>query len=180
MLVAYKEMGAFAEYTLIRASRVMAIPDEMNFEQAASLPTAPVDRMAMLHSCHDTKPGESVIVHSAAGGVGITMVQIAKAASARVIGTRTNLRWSNDIAQMATIVRDGVKAGALGVSTCEYSGASHARVSSCSRDLRGRGRNAGRQSRAGGGGARGFEIITDVTRPDADLQRRKEAGGDRV
>ncbi|MGH7913930.1 MAG: zinc-binding dehydrogenase [Candidatus Binataceae bacterium] len=41
----------------------------------------------LLHSCHRTAPGETVIVHSAAGGVGIAAVQIAKAAGAKVIGT---------------------------------------------------------------------------------------------
>jgi NADPH:quinone reductase-like Zn-dependent oxidoreductase len=71
MLVAYIGMGAYAEYTLNRVSRVMAIPDEMNFEQTASFPTAVLTAWHMLHSCHNTKPGESVIVHSAAGGVGI-------------------------------------------------------------------------------------------------------------
>jgi len=87
MRVAYIGMGAYADYTLIRASRVMPIPDEMNFEQAASFPIAVLTAWHMLHTCNDTKPGEFVIVHSAAGGVGIAAVQIAKAAGARVIGT---------------------------------------------------------------------------------------------
>src|SRR5262249_39468188 len=87
MRVAYIGMGAYAEYTLIRASRVMPIPDEMSFEQAASFPIAVLTAWHMLHTCNDTKPGESVLVHSAAGGVGIAAVQIAKAVGARVIGT---------------------------------------------------------------------------------------------
>jgi NADPH2:quinone reductase len=41
----------------------------------------------MLHTAHQTTPGQTVLVHSAAGGVGIVAVQIAKAAGARVIGT---------------------------------------------------------------------------------------------
>lgn len=87
MRVAYIGMGAYAEYTLIRASRVMPIPDEMDYEQAASFPIAVLTAWHMLHSCHETKPGQTVIVHSAAGGVGIAAVQIAKAADARVLGT---------------------------------------------------------------------------------------------
>jgi NADPH:quinone reductase len=87
MRVAYIGMGAYADYTLIRASRVMPIPDEMNFEQAAAFPIAVLTAWHMLHTCNDTKPGEFVIVHSAAGGVGIAAVQIAKAAGARVVGT---------------------------------------------------------------------------------------------
>ncbi len=87
MRVAYIGMGAYAEYTLIRASRVMPIPDDMDFEQAASFPIAVLTAWHMLHTCNDTKAEDTVIVHSAAGGVGIAAVQIAKAVGARVIGT---------------------------------------------------------------------------------------------
>jgi NADPH2:quinone reductase len=85
--VAYIGMGSYAEYTRIRQSRVMPIPDFMDFEQAAAFPVAVLTAWHLLHSCHQTTPGQSVIVHSAAGGVGIAAVQIAKAAGARVIGT---------------------------------------------------------------------------------------------
>ena len=87
MRVAYIGMGAYAEYTLIRAGRVMPIPDDMDFEQAASFPIAVLTAWHMIHTCNDTRPGQFVVVHSAAGGVGIAAVQIAKAAGAKVIGT---------------------------------------------------------------------------------------------
>ncbi|MGO9059346.1 MAG: quinone oxidoreductase family protein [Candidatus Binataceae bacterium] len=87
MRVAYIGIGSYADYTLIRQSRVMVLPDYMDFEQAASFPIAVLTAWHMLHSCNDTKPGQSVIVHSAAGGVGIAAVQIAKAAGTLVIGT---------------------------------------------------------------------------------------------
>ena len=87
MRVAYIGMGSYADYTLIRQSRVMVLPDYMDFEQAASFPIAVLTAWHMLHSCNETRAGQSVIVHSAAGGVGIAAVQIAKAAGAQVIGT---------------------------------------------------------------------------------------------
>jgi NADPH2:quinone reductase len=87
MRVAYIGMGSYAEYTRIRATRVMVLPDDMSFEQAAAFPVAVLTAWHMLHTCNDTKAGDVVVVHSAAGGVGIAAVQIAKAASARVIGT---------------------------------------------------------------------------------------------
>ncbi|HEY2107532.1 MAG TPA: quinone oxidoreductase [Candidatus Binataceae bacterium] len=87
MRVAYIGMGSYAEYTRMRASRVMALPDYMSFEQAAAFPIAVLTAWHMLHTCNDTRAGQSVIVHSAAGGVGIAAVQIAKAAGAQVIGT---------------------------------------------------------------------------------------------
>jgi NADPH:quinone reductase len=85
--VAYIGMGAFAEYTRIRSSRVMPLPDDVSFEQAASFPIAVLTAWHLLHTCHQTSAGQWVLVHSAAGGVGIAAVQIAKAAGARVIGT---------------------------------------------------------------------------------------------
>lgn len=90
MRVAYIGMGSYAEYTRMRASRVMVMPDDMSFEQAAAFPIAVLTAWHMLHTCNDTKAGHSVIVHSAAGGVGIAAVQIAKAAGAMVIGTVSN------------------------------------------------------------------------------------------
>jgi len=87
MRVMYIGMGAFAEYTRIRQSRVMPIPDDVEFETAAAFPIAVLTAWHLLHTCHATTPGQTVLVHSAAGGVGIAAVQIAKAAGARVIGT---------------------------------------------------------------------------------------------
>ncbi len=87
MRVAYIGMGSYAEYTRIRASRLIVLPDDMSFEQAAAFPIAVLTAWHMLHTCDHVRAGQSVIVHSAAGGVGIAAVQIAKAAGARVIGT---------------------------------------------------------------------------------------------
>ncbi len=87
MRVAYIGMGAYAEFTRIRASRVIPIPDAMSFEQAAAFPIAVLTAWHLIHSCHQTTPNQVVLVHSAAGGVGIAAVQIARAAGARVIGT---------------------------------------------------------------------------------------------
>ncbi len=87
MRVACIGMGAYAEFTRIRQSRAIPLPDFMSFEQGAAFPIAVLTAWHLLHTCHHTAAGQSVIVHSAAGGVGIAAVQIAKAAGARVIGT---------------------------------------------------------------------------------------------
>ena len=87
MRVAYIGMGAYAEYTRVRQSRAIPLPDFMNFEQGAAFPIAALTAWHLLHTCHQVTAGQTVIVHSAAGGVGIAAVQIAKAAGARVIGT---------------------------------------------------------------------------------------------
>src|SRR5215470_3594127 len=85
--VAFIGMGSYAEYTLIRAGRVMVLPDYLSFEEGAAFPIAVLTAWHTIYTCHHMTPGQTVIVHSAAGGVGIAAVQIAKAAGARVIGT---------------------------------------------------------------------------------------------
>ena len=83
MRVAYIGMGAYAEYTRMRASRVIPIPDGTPFEQAAAFPIAVLTAWHLIHSCHQPLRDQTVLVHSAAGGVGIAAVQIARAAGAR-------------------------------------------------------------------------------------------------
>lgn len=90
MRVAYIGMGSYAEYTRIRPSRVIPLPDWISFEQGAAFPIAVMTAWHMIHTLHQTGPGQTVLVHSAAGGVGVAAVQIAKAAGARVIGTVSN------------------------------------------------------------------------------------------
>ena len=77
----------YAEYAIAPATQVIPIPDSMSFEDAAAFPVQMLTAWHMLHTSHQTSPGQTVLVHSAAGGVGIVAVQIAKAARARVIGT---------------------------------------------------------------------------------------------
>jgi NADPH2:quinone reductase len=77
----------YAEYALAPATQVIPIPDSMNFEEGAAFPIQVLTAWHMLHTSHSIERGQSVLVHSAAGGVGIVAVQIAKAAGARVIGT---------------------------------------------------------------------------------------------
>ena len=78
---------AYAEYSLMSASQVMPLPDSVSFEEGAAFPIQVLTAYHMLHTSHAITADQTVIVHAAAGGVGIVAVQIAKAAGARVIGT---------------------------------------------------------------------------------------------
>ena len=78
---------AYSEYCIARASQVIPLPDFVSFDEGAAFPIQVLTAWHILHSSHNTGPGQTVLVHSAAGGVGIVAVQIAKAAGARVIGT---------------------------------------------------------------------------------------------
>ncbi len=78
---------AYSEYMVARASQVIPIPDHVSFDEGAAYPIQTLTAWHILHTSHHVGPGQTVVVHSAAGGVGIVAVQIAKAAGARVIGT---------------------------------------------------------------------------------------------
>ena len=77
----------YAEYALAPATQVIVLPDSISFEEGAAFPIQVLTAWHMLHTSHKTEPGQTVLVHSAAGGVGLVAVQLAKAAGARVFGT---------------------------------------------------------------------------------------------
>ena len=78
--------GTYAELVAAPVRTVAKKPKALDWHQAAGLPLAGLTAYQLLTRL-GTKPGETVLVHAAAGGVGILAVQIAKALGARVIGT---------------------------------------------------------------------------------------------
>lgn len=79
--------GGYAEETLMPASGVVPLPDDMPDEVAAAFPIAyGTSHIALKHRGR-LKEGETLVVHGAAGGVGLTAVEIGKALGARVIAT---------------------------------------------------------------------------------------------
>ena len=79
--------GAFAERCLAGVNSCWRIPDGMSFEEGAALPVVYPTSYAALVYRADLAEGETLLVHAAAGGVGISAVQIGKALGARVIAT---------------------------------------------------------------------------------------------
>jgi NADPH2:quinone reductase len=84
--VAYIGLGAFAEFKKIKAGRAIPLPDAMTFEEGAAFPVAALTAWHTLHTLGRLKGDDVVVIHSAAGGVGIAAVQIARATGAKVIG----------------------------------------------------------------------------------------------
>jgi NADPH2:quinone reductase len=78
---------AYAEYCVSPASMVIPLPESVSFVVGAAFPIQVLTAYHMLHTADATGPGRSVLVHAAAGGVGLAAVQLAKAAGARVFGT---------------------------------------------------------------------------------------------
>ena len=87
MRVAGISTRTYAEYAQVPVNQVIPLPDSLSFDEGAAFPIQVLTAWHMLHTSHATAAGQTVLVHSAAGGVGIVAVQIAKAAGARVIGT---------------------------------------------------------------------------------------------
>lgn len=77
--------GSLAEYCVVRASQLMIVPDQVSDEHAACLPTAYGTAHRMLYVRTQIKPGETVLVLGASGGVGNAAVLLAKRAGAYVI-----------------------------------------------------------------------------------------------
>ncbi len=80
-------LGGYAEQRLIDADRLVKLPDDMAFEQAAAMMLQGMTARMLLRSVHAVASGETILVHAAAGGVGLIMCQWAKALGATVIGT---------------------------------------------------------------------------------------------
>lgn len=85
--VVYPPRGAYAEYTVAATDRLAHKPAGADWVQAAALPTAGLTAYQPLVHAAKTRPGDRVLIHAAAGGVGHLAVQIAKARGAYVIGT---------------------------------------------------------------------------------------------
>jgi len=81
------ELGAYAERAVADDTRVFAIPDAMSFEEAAAFALVNQTSYSALVHRAQMQPGEWLLVHAAAGGVGLAAVQIGKALGARVIAT---------------------------------------------------------------------------------------------
>lgn len=80
-------IGGYAEERLIDAARVVKLPDGMSSEQAAAAMLQGLTAHMLLFGVHRVQPGETILIHAAAGGVGLIVCQWAKALGATVIGT---------------------------------------------------------------------------------------------
>ena len=86
--VAYSSrLGSYAEYAAVPADRLVKIPDGLDFEQAAAAMLQGMTAHYLLHSSYPLQKGETALIHAAAGGVGLLLVQMAKTIGARVIAT---------------------------------------------------------------------------------------------
>ena len=78
--------GSYAEYALTDVSKIHLKPINLSFEEAAAVPVGALTAWSAVEAAN-IQPGQQVLVHGAAGGVGLYVVQLAKAKGARVIAS---------------------------------------------------------------------------------------------
>jgi len=79
--------GSYAEYAIVPAARLVPIPPNIDARSAAALMLQGMTAHYLTHSTYPLKKGETALLHAAAGGVGLLLIQIAKQLGATVIGT---------------------------------------------------------------------------------------------
>jgi NADPH2:quinone reductase len=80
-------VGTYAEYAIAPAARVVTVPHDLDLRLAAASLLQGLTAHYLTHSTYPIKPGETALVHAAAGGIGMLLTQVARLAGARVIAT---------------------------------------------------------------------------------------------
>lgn len=83
---AVTRFGGYATEVVVPRAQVFALPDALSFEQGAAIPAVYMTAYFALHFLAHPRRGDRVLVHSAAGGVGSCLVQLAKLAGCEVVG----------------------------------------------------------------------------------------------
>jgi NADPH2:quinone reductase len=82
-----RQQGAYAEAIVLDAERLIPIPEDISFEEAAAFPLQGMTAHYLIHEFRKPCPGDVVLIHAAAGGIGLLLVQWARHLGATVIGT---------------------------------------------------------------------------------------------
>ena len=86
-VAALTKTGGWASYALVPAAHLVQVPDGVDAADAETVVVNGITAWQMLHRSARVQRGQTVLVHGASGGVGITLVQLARHAGVRVIGT---------------------------------------------------------------------------------------------
>jgi synaptic vesicle membrane protein VAT-1 len=111
-VVALTRFGGYAEAVVVPAAQVFPLPDALRFEDGAAIPVNYLTAVLMLRHFGNVKRGERVLVHAAAGGVGMAAIQLCRLAGAEVIGTAS--------ASKHALLRDAGVAHAIDYRTQDF------------------------------------------------------------
>lgn len=82
--------GSYAEQAIVAADRAVPVPDGVDIETAAAVMLQGMTAHYLTYSTYPIKGGETALVHAAAGGMGLLLTQLVKAAGGKVIGTTSS------------------------------------------------------------------------------------------
>jgi NADPH:quinone reductase len=100
-VIAFPKQGSYAEYVIANEQLVFKIPDNLSFVQASSMPTVSILSYMLLHEIGQVQKTDTIVIHSAAGGVGSMLVQLAKLEGVQnIIGTVGNLDKANYVKKL--------------------------------------------------------------------------------
>jgi NADPH2:quinone reductase len=115
-------VGSYAELIVVPAEKLVAVPEGTDLETAATVLLQGMTAHYLVHDTHPVAPGDAVLVHAGAGGMGLLLCQMARAAGATVIATTSSeekdalareagahetLRYSDDLADRVRALTDG-------------------------------------------------------------------------
>lgn len=80
-------LGSYAEYAIVPAAKLAPLPANVDAKSAAALMLQGMTAHYLTHSTYQLKKGDTALIHAAAGGVGLLLIQIAKMRGAHIIGT---------------------------------------------------------------------------------------------
>jgi myxalamid-type polyketide synthase MxaB len=85
--------GGMASFITVETTAITLKPSQLSFEQAATIPLAFLTAYYGLHELAQLQPGERVLIHAAAGGVGLAAIQIAQQIGAEIFATASLGKW---------------------------------------------------------------------------------------
>ncbi|MFL5576371.1 MAG: zinc-binding alcohol dehydrogenase family protein [Gemmatimonadaceae bacterium] len=88
-VAAFSSVGGYAELALVKAHSLVSVPGGLDAVEVAALPMNYVTAHQLLRRVAKVRPGETVLVHGAGGGVGTALLQLAQLAGVTVVGTES-------------------------------------------------------------------------------------------
>lgn len=92
-VIAAQAVGSLSSHVIVDARFAIAKPDDLTHAEAATIPTTFLTAYYGLHYLAKIKPGDKILIHAAAGGVGQAAVQIAQQAGAEIYATASTRKW---------------------------------------------------------------------------------------
>ncbi|KAL3953897.1 hypothetical protein ACCO45_011853 [Purpureocillium lilacinum] len=88
--VVYMDQATYAQFSAVPADKVVVIPDALTYERAAAAFLQGLTAWTFVREAGEVKPGQWTLVHAAAGGVGLLLVQMLRSVGAKIIGTASS------------------------------------------------------------------------------------------